>query len=123
MRSHLAAAVVVATSLALVGCSTIQRAVDVQSDLVSLTRSGAVGAIATLDGGNTTTVLTSGVPNLTDGDSIGDNDRVRIGSVTQAFTAVLVLQFVAEGTITLGALVRQYLPDQRAGHTAGQRAC
>ncbi|MCJ0905278.1 serine hydrolase [Rhodococcus sp. ARC_M6] len=112
MRSHLAAAVVVATSLALVGCSTNQRAVDVQSDLVSLTKSGAVGAIATLDGGNTTMVLTSGVPNLTDGDSIGDNDRVRIGSVTQTFTAALVLQFVAEGKITLDAPVRQYLPNQ-----------
>lgn len=115
MRSHLAAAVVAATALALVGCSTIKQAVDVQSDLDSLTRSGAVGAIATLDGGNTTMVLTSGVPDLT-GDSIGDDDRVRIGTVTKTFTAALVLQLVVEEKITLDAPVQRYLPNQFTGN-------
>jgi D-alanyl-D-alanine carboxypeptidase len=111
MRSYLlVAAVIIGATTALIGCSTLQRAVEIQSDLDGLTRSGVVGSIATLDDGTTTAVMTSGVPNRTDGDSIGKNDRVRIGSVTKTFTASLVLQLVAEGKIDLDAPIEQYLP-------------
>ena len=100
MRPYLlVAAVIIGATTALVGCSTLQRAVEIQSDLDGLTRSGVVGSIATLDDGTTTAVMTSGVPNRTNGDSIGKNDRVRIGSVTKTFTASLVLQLVAEGKV------------------------
>lgn len=54
--------------------------------------------------------MTSGVPNRTNGDSIGKNDRVRIGSVTKTFTASLVLQLVAEGKVDLDAPIERYLP-------------
>lgn len=83
---------------------------EIQSDLDGLTRSGVVGSIATLDDGTTTAVMTSGVPNRTNGDSIGKNDRVRIGSVTKTFTASLVLQLVAEGKVDLDAPIERYLP-------------
>ncbi|MET0797537.1 MAG: serine hydrolase domain-containing protein, partial [Rhodococcus sp. (in: high G+C Gram-positive bacteria)] len=111
MRSYLlVAAVIIGATTALIGCSTLQRAVEIQSDLDGLTRSGVVGSIATLDDGTTTAVMTSGVPNRTNGDSIGKNDRVRIGSVTKTFTASLVLQLVAETKIDLDAPIEQYLP-------------
>lgn len=111
MRSYLlVAAVIIGATTALIGCSTLQRAVEIQSDLDGLTRSGVVGSIATLDDGTTTAVMTSGVPNRTNGDSIGKNDRVRIGSVTKTFTASLVLQLVAEGKVDLDAPIEQYLP-------------
>ncbi|MGV0154693.1 serine hydrolase domain-containing protein [Rhodococcus sp. GB-02] len=116
MRSYLlVAAVIIGATTALIGCSTLQRAVEIQSDLDGLTRSGVVGSIATLDDGTTTAVMTSGVPNRTNGDSIGKNDRVRIGSVTKTFTASLVLQLVAEGTIDLDAPIERYLPGQLHG--------
>ncbi|MDJ0407038.1 serine hydrolase domain-containing protein [Rhodococcus erythropolis] len=111
MRSYLlVAAVIIGATTALIGCSTLQRAVEIQSDLDGLTRSGVVGSIATLDDGTTTAVMTSGVPNRTNCDSIGKNDRVRIGSVTKTFTASLVLQLVAEGKVDLDAPIEQYLP-------------
>ncbi len=111
MRPYLlVAAVIIGATTALVGCSTLQRAVEIQSDLDGLTRSGVVGSIATLDDGTTTAVMTSGVPNRTNGDSIGKNDRVRIGSVTKTFTASLVLQLVAEGKVDLDAPIERYLP-------------
>ncbi len=111
MRSYLlVAAVIIGATTALIGCSTLQRAVEIQSDLDGLTRSGVVGSIATLDDGTTTAVMTSGVPNRTNGDSIGKNDRVRIGSVTKTFTASLVLQLVAEGKVNLDAPIEQHLP-------------
>lgn len=111
MRSYLlVAAVIIGATTALIGCSTLQRAVEIQSDLDGLTRSGVVGSIATLDDGTTTAVMTSGVPNRTNGDSIGKNDRVRIGSVTKTFTASLVLQLAAEGKVDLDAPIEQYLP-------------
>lgn len=111
MRSYLlVAAVIIGATTALIGCSTLQRAVEIQSDLDGLTRSSVVGSIATLDDGTTTAVMTSGVPNRTNGDSIGKNDRVRIGSVTKTFTASLVLQLVAEGKVDLDAPIEQYLP-------------
>ncbi|MBF7732256.1 serine hydrolase domain-containing protein [Rhodococcus erythropolis] len=111
MRSYLlVAAVIIGATTALIGCSTLQRAVEIQSDLDGLTRSGVVGSIATLDDGTTTAVMTSGVPNRTNGDSIGNNDRVRIGSVTKTFTASLVLQLVAEGKVDLDAPIEQHLP-------------
>ncbi|MFD6512981.1 serine hydrolase domain-containing protein [Rhodococcus sp. NPDC060176] len=116
MRPYLlVAAVIIGATTALVGCSTLQRAVEIQSDLDGLTRSGVVGSIATLDDGTTTAVMTSGVPNRTNGDSIGKNDRVRIGSVTKTFTASLVLQLVAEGKVDLDAPIEQYLPGQIHG--------
>ena len=63
MRPYLlVAAVIIGATTALVGCSTLQRAVEIQSDLDGLTRSGVVGSIATLDDGTTTAVMTAACP-------------------------------------------------------------
>ncbi|MGC0362648.1 D-alanyl-D-alanine carboxypeptidase [Rhodococcus sp. 27YEA15] len=111
MRSQMVhAAIAVGATLAIAACSTLQRSIDIQADLDALVRSGAVGAIATLDDGTRTSVTTSGVPNRANGDSIGDNYRVRIGSVTESFTAVLVLLLVSEGRIQLDTPIQRYLP-------------
>jgi CubicO group peptidase (beta-lactamase class C family) len=59
--------------------------------------------------------------------------RFRIGSITKAFTAVLVMQLVEEGRVRLDGTVSHYLPDYRGAggeritvrhllaHTAGLR--
>jgi len=45
------------------------------------------------------------------------DDVYRIGSITKTFTAVLVMQLVAEGRIELEAPLRAYLPEAPAGPT------
>ena len=122
MRSHVLVTIAtVAAAMALVGCSTLQRNFEVQSDLDSLTKSGAVGSIATLDDSSSTVVLTSGVPHQTNGDSIGPNYRVRIGSVTKTFTAALVLQLVAQDKVDPDAPVDRFLPGLLQGNTVTVR--
>ncbi|MFF1709677.1 serine hydrolase domain-containing protein [Streptomyces sp. NPDC058268] len=53
---------------------------------------------------------TAGVGDLATGSKVPRDGRVRIGSNTKTFTAVLVLQLVAEGKIDLDTSVDTYLP-------------
>ncbi|MGW9436056.1 serine hydrolase domain-containing protein [Streptomyces sp. NPDC055607] len=53
---------------------------------------------------------TSGVGDLAGGWKVPTDGQVRIGSNTKAFTAVVVLQLVAEGKIGLDSSVETYLP-------------
>lgn len=43
------------------------------------------------------------------------DDRVHMGSITKAFTAVVVLQFVEEGRLALDDGVTEHLPDELVG--------
>ena len=45
------------------------------------------------------------------------DDVYRIGSITKTFTAVLVMQLVAEGRVDLEAPLRTYLPEAPVGPT------
>jgi D-alanyl-D-alanine carboxypeptidase len=54
---------------------------------------------------------TSGVANVHTGQSVPQDGRFRIGSMTKMFTAVVALQLVAEGRLDLDQSVRHYLPD------------
>ncbi|MFE2145927.1 serine hydrolase domain-containing protein [Streptomyces sp. NPDC059456] len=53
---------------------------------------------------------TAGVGDLTTGSPVPDDGQVRIGSNTKTFTAVVTLQLVAEGKISLDSPVDTYLP-------------
>ncbi|GIJ08558.1 serine hydrolase domain-containing protein [Micromonospora andamanensis] len=54
---------------------------------------------------------TFGVRDLRSSAPVPPDARIRIGSVTKVFTAVVVYQLVAEGQLSLDEPVRPYLPD------------
>ncbi|MFJ1754076.1 serine hydrolase domain-containing protein [Kitasatospora sp. NPDC088134] len=72
---------------------------------------GAPGALATVKGrdGRTRT-YTAGVGDAVTGARVPVDGQVRIASNTKSFTAVVVLQLVAEGKVGLDASVDTYLP-------------
>ncbi|MFI2608681.1 serine hydrolase domain-containing protein [Kitasatospora sp. NPDC018619] len=85
----------------------------VQRGLDALVRTdGVPAALATVrDGRGRTRTYTAGVGDLATGAAVPVDGQVRIGSNTKAFTAVVVLQLVAEGRVDLDATVDTYLPD------------
>ncbi|MFF9572361.1 serine hydrolase domain-containing protein [Streptomyces sp. NPDC014685] len=83
-----------------------------QQGLDELVRSdGMPAALAGVtDGRGRTRAYTAGVGDLATGAGVPRDGRVRIGSNTKAFTAVVVLQLVAEGRVELDGHVDTYLP-------------
>ncbi|MDV5149200.1 serine hydrolase domain-containing protein [Streptomyces sp. SBC-4] len=84
----------------------------VQRALNSLVRDdGMPAALASVrDRDGRTRTYTAGVGDLATGSKVPRDGQVRIGSNTKAFTAVVVLQLVAEGKIGLDTMVETYLP-------------
>nr|WP_078868848.1 serine hydrolase domain-containing protein [Streptomyces sp. NRRL B-1347] len=84
----------------------------VQQGLNALVRDGGPpGALASVtDRDGRTRSYTAGVGDLATGAKVPRDGQVRIGSNTKAFTAVVVLQLVAEKKISLDASVDTYLP-------------
>jgi CubicO group peptidase (beta-lactamase class C family) len=58
-----------------------------------------------------------GLADVASGRGATTGDVYRIGSITKTFTAVLVMQLVAEGRIELEAPLRTYLPEAPVGPT------
>lgn len=71
---------------------------------------GAPGAFARIDDNGTVLRLSAGVADRRTGRTIATGDRIRIGSVTKTFSAVVLLQLVDEGRIKLDTPVNTYLP-------------
>ncbi|MFF0969362.1 serine hydrolase domain-containing protein [Streptomyces sp. NPDC003283] len=78
---------------------------------------GAPGAAARIDdhrtsydGPATAHRLAEGVADRADAEAMDTADRFRIGSVTKTFSAVVLLQLVAEGRLRLDTSVDHYLP-------------
>ncbi|MCX4675188.1 beta-lactamase family protein [Streptomyces sp. NBC_01433] len=69
---------------------------------------GALASVTDRDG--RTRNYTAGVGDLATGSKVPRDGRVRIGSNTKTFTAVVVLQLVGEGKIRLDDPVDTYLP-------------
>ncbi|MEV6425522.1 serine hydrolase domain-containing protein [Streptomyces sp. NPDC051662] len=84
----------------------------VQQGLNALVRAdGLPAALASVkDREGRARTYTAGVGDLATGAKVPDDGQVRIGSNTKTFTAVVVLQLVAEGKIGLNATVDTYLP-------------
>ncbi|MET0233959.1 MAG: serine hydrolase domain-containing protein [Kibdelosporangium sp.] len=70
---------------------------------------GVVAAVQERDG--RTRNYTAGVGDLTTKSRVPQNGRVRLGSNTKMFTAVVVLQLVGEGKIGLDDPIEKYLPN------------
>ncbi|MGV9357659.1 serine hydrolase domain-containing protein [Streptomyces misionensis] len=96
----------------------------VQQSLDQLVRDdGVPGALASVQtrSGHTRS-YTAGVGDVVTGATVPRDGQVRIGSNTKTFTAVVVLQLVAEGQVRLGASVDTYLPGVlRGDHIDGRR--
>ncbi|MFJ1791353.1 serine hydrolase domain-containing protein [Kitasatospora griseola] len=106
------AAAVVAGVLVPVAATAAPRPDAVQQRLDALVqKDGAPAALATVKGrdGRTRT-WTAGVGDAATGAKVPVDGQVRIGSDTKTFTAVVVLQLVAEGKVGLDASVDSYLP-------------
>ncbi|MFF8593043.1 serine hydrolase domain-containing protein [Streptomyces sp. NPDC015220] len=106
------AAAVVAGILAPATASAGPRPDAMQQRLDALVqKDGVPAALATVkerDGRSRT--YTAGVGDAATGAKVPVDGQVRIGSNTKAFTAVVVLQLVAEGKVGLDASVDTYLP-------------
>lgn len=92
--------------------SAAARPDTVQQSLDALVRTdGLPAALASVTGrdGRTRT-YTAGAGDLATGSKVPRDGQVRIGSNTKVFTAVVVLQLVAEGKIGLDARVDTHLP-------------
>ncbi|MFI9329741.1 serine hydrolase domain-containing protein [Kitasatospora sp. NPDC052868] len=85
---------------------------SVQSDLSALVKDdGVPAALASVKGRDgRTRSYTAGVGDLATGAKVPVDGQIRAGSNTKAFTAVVVLQLVAEGKVGLDASVETYLP-------------
>ncbi|MGW7084709.1 serine hydrolase domain-containing protein [Streptomyces sp. NPDC054871] len=99
-------------ALAPPAASAAPRPDTVQQGVDSLVRSaGLPAALASAqDREGRTRTYTAGVGDLATGAKVPRDGRVRIGSNTKTFTAVVVLQLVGEGKIRLDAPVETYLP-------------
>jgi D-alanyl-D-alanine carboxypeptidase len=100
LRSPLAALAALLLLPAAAGARQPQAALD------RVVAAGAPGAVA-LAGGRT---CTAGVADLPSHRPLRPGDRIRIGSVTKSFTAVVALQLVQEGRLSLDDTVGQHLP-------------
>ncbi|WP_280236218.1 serine hydrolase domain-containing protein [Nocardia cyriacigeorgica] len=109
------------TSVAEVGEARVD---TVRGDLEAMVRAGAVGAMATLTEGDSTTVVTAGLADIGAGEPIPADppQHVRVGSVTKTFTAAIVLQLAAEGRIDLDRSIDTYLPGLLTGDGVDGRA-
>ncbi|MYR57745.1 serine hydrolase [Streptomyces sp. SID625] len=107
-----AAAGLALTAMAPTAASAAPRPDVVQQRLDALVRDdGMPAALATVKGrdGRSRT-YTAGVGDLATGAKVPVDGQIRAGSNTKAFTAVVVLQLVAEGKVDLDASVDTYLP-------------
>ncbi|MEU6979043.1 serine hydrolase domain-containing protein [Streptomyces sp. NPDC046371] len=91
---------------------TAARPDAVQQSLNALVRDdGMPAALASVqDRNGRTRTYTAGVGDVATGSKVPKDGQVRIGSNTKTFTAVVVLQLVAEGKVGLDASVDTYLP-------------
>ncbi|MEV7242107.1 serine hydrolase domain-containing protein [Streptomyces sp. NPDC093248] len=71
---------------------------------------GAPGALARVDDGDASYLVTRGVADRSTRQDISTADRFRIGSVTKSFSAVVLLQLADERKLDLDAPVNRYLP-------------
>ncbi|NGO07340.1 beta-lactamase family protein [Streptomyces sp. HC44] len=87
-----------------------------QRDADAVRDTGATGLAARArDTSGRDTTVRSGVADLKQGGSVPFDAYYRVGSDTKTFVAVVALQLVAEGTLSLDDTVEQWLPGVVAG--------
>ncbi|MFI5779972.1 serine hydrolase domain-containing protein [Nocardia sp. NPDC051570] len=129
-------AAVLSAAILLVGCSSddgrstaraaslISQSSPLRTDIEALLRSGATGVIVTVTDQDRHQTLTGGFADLATSRPIPQEpaQQVRVGRITETFTAALVLQLVGEDRIRLDAPIETYLPGLLRGDAADGHA-
>ena len=105
-----AAALVAASAQAKPTAATDTQATGLQQDLDALVAAGAPGAILFVRNGTRTVQLAAGMSDIAHKTPMVAGDHFKIGSLTKAYTATVVLQLVGEGKLGLDDSVQQRLP-------------
>ncbi|MFI6393583.1 serine hydrolase domain-containing protein [Nonomuraea sp. NPDC050547] len=105
----LSAVVMTATALASPAEAAHDRA-DVRRSLERAVEGGAPGMVAEIRDHRGRWFGSAGVADLKTGEERRSGERFRIGSTTKTFTALLVLQLAAEGSLSLDDSVDTWLP-------------
>ncbi|MBE1485741.1 serine hydrolase domain-containing protein [Plantactinospora soyae] len=114
--------VAVSLALALLGAvapataNTTTNSTPLQHDVDRLHALGVTGVFARLDTGHGVEVARSGVADLDTRRPVPRDPYLRIGSTTKTYVAVVVLQLVAEGRLSLSDPVERWLPGVVAGN-------
>ncbi|WP_063915528.1 serine hydrolase domain-containing protein [Nocardia salmonicida] len=82
----------------------------VQQALERAVATGLPGAAAELREGDRSWWGRAGVGDITDGRQQRAEDRIRVGSISKAFTAFITLRLVADGELSLDDTVEKWLP-------------
>lgn len=99
-----------------------QVAPALQQDVDAITAAGAVGAVAELVDHDAAVAVRSGTAALGSSEPVPLNGHFRLGSATKPFIAVVVLQLVDEGLLSLDDPVSDWVPDLVQGNgNDGQR--
>src|SRR4051812_5159005 len=81
-----------------------------QQRLDAVVSAGSPGAISLVNDGRKMTVRAAGVADVRSRRPLRAQDRFRAGSVTKSFVAVVALQLVEEGKLSLSDTVEHWLP-------------
>lgn len=100
------------------GCKTQQ---SWQDDIDSIVTRGYPGVVASIDIPEGTYTIISGYGNLESRTKVPAHAHFRIGSFTKPFVAVVALQLVGEGKMTLNDTVEKWLPGLLKGGFDGNR--
>jgi D-alanyl-D-alanine carboxypeptidase len=103
---------------ALAGCSSGKTSTPKNPDAALSTQlhkltsmpDGPPGAIALVQVGSQTSVMTAGAGDVTTKQPITADDTIRIASVSKAFNGATVLALVSKGSLTLDTTIGQVLP-------------
>ncbi|GAA0907380.1 serine hydrolase domain-containing protein [Virgisporangium aurantiacum] len=105
-----------ATTVAVGGGAAAAAPSLLQRDLDALRTSGITGVHARFETPGGARVITSGVADIDTKRPVPSDPYIRIGSTTKTFTAVVVLQLVGEGRLSLSDPVEQWLPGLVSGN-------
>lgn len=81
-----------------------------QEEADTIVLRGAVGVIATVQAPSGPYTVKSGFGNLTAQTPVPDNTHFRIGSLSKPFLAVVILQLVQEGRMSLNDTLEKWIP-------------
>jgi D-alanyl-D-alanine carboxypeptidase len=121
----LTTAAVVATGAGAAAAQPVERGYDrtaLQKDVDAIRDAGVTGVLAEVDTGTRRTVARSGVADVRTGRPVPYESYFRIGSTTKTFVSVVILQLVAEGSMSLEDKVERWLPGVVTGNGNDGRA-
>jgi D-alanyl-D-alanine carboxypeptidase len=96
---------------------------QIDEDMEVLVAKGIPGVVVAFNEGDHITTVARGTRDVRTAEPMRPDEKLRIGSITKSFTAVVALQLVDEGTIGLADTVDRWLPGMvsgGAGITVGQ---